>query len=125
MPYWLRWYEKRGGRGGPWDRPLDRLIAAGLLVPAGACLLMRPIFFKHALVQDAGLRHAAARAAPPRASPPASRETLENPIRRGSLRASPELLGASLHRGRAVIEKAAGLWGKGGTAVRLERSAFV
>ena len=98
---------------------LDRLIAAGLLfrqgVPPHATYL-----FKHALVQDAA--YGTLLREPRRALHARIAETLESQFAEIAER-QPELL-ARYCTEAALIEKAAGLWGKAGQR-SLERSALV
>ena len=91
---------------------LDRLIAAGLLfrqgVPPHATYL-----FKHALVQDAA--YGTLLREPRRALHARIAETLESQFAEIA-ESQPELLARHCTEA-GLIEKAAGLWGKGGTAV--------
>jgi len=98
---------------------LDRLIAAGLLfrqgVPPHATYL-----FKHALVQDAA--YGTLLREPRRALHARIAQTLESQFAEIAER-QPELLARHCTEA-ALIEKAAGLWGKAGQR-SLERSALV
>ncbi len=91
---------------------LDRLIAAGLLFRQGAPP-HATYLFKHALVQDAA--YGTLLREPRRALHARIAETLESQFAEIA-ESQPEVLARHCTEA-GLIEKAAGLWGKGGTAV--------
>ena len=98
---------------------LDRLVAAGLVFRQGVPP-MRPILFKHALVQDAA--YGTLLREPRRALHARIAETLENQFA-DIAESQPELLARHFTEA-GLIEKAASLWGKAGQR-SLARSALI